>query len=182
MTRTVLFVSALFMLLRFFSCCSYGGYNVVCSVDTTQPGLKLYYPPTDSIVLRCFDRPLPSKDLDIVFCCAAAFTLDYERQHDHRRICSAHVSDGQYFRLPRIRRNTGAFVTSNGKWQFLYQENADPSAFHEAFENAAKNHGAGFAQEMMIHDGEMVTTTRPLSNVNLFRALCEGQGRGLRSL
>ena len=39
------------------------------------------------------------------------------------------------------------------------------------------NNGAGFAQEMMIHRGNQVPTTRPLNNVNLFRALCEKDGR-----
>ena len=29
-----------------------------------------------------------------------------------------------------------------------------------------------FAQEMMIHDGKAVKTTRPLGNRNVFRALC----------
>lgn len=30
----------------------------------------------------------------------------------------------------------------------------------------------GFAQEMMIHDGRAVKTTRPLGNKNIFRTLC----------
>lgn len=30
----------------------------------------------------------------------------------------------------------------------------------------------GFAQEMMIHNGAAVHTTRPLGNKNVFRALC----------
>ena len=146
-------------------------------IDTTYAGLRLYYPSTDSIALRCFIRPEPSTDKDVVFCCAAAFTLDYETQPDHKRICSAHVSEGHYYRKPRIRRNTGAFVYNNGKWKFLYQEDADPAAFHAEFEDAANNFGAGFAQEMMIHNGQQVITTRPLSNVNLFRALCEKDNR-----
>ena len=68
---------------------------------------------------------------------------------------------------------TGAFVTSKGEWSFLYNKDADPNAFHDAFNKAAENNGAGFAQEMMIHQGVQVKTTRPLSNVNLFRAVCE---------
>ena len=43
-------------------------------VDTTFRGLVIYYPPTDSIELRCFDRPDPAVDTGAVFCCAAAFT------------------------------------------------------------------------------------------------------------
>ena len=146
-------------------------------IDTTYAGLRLFFPSTDSMALRCFVRPEPSTDKDIVFCCAAAFTLDYETQPDHNRICSAHVSEGEYYKKPRIRRNTGAFVASHGRWKFLYQEDANPAAFNDDFQDAADNHGAGFAQEMMIHNGQQVKTTRPLSNVNLFRALCEKDNR-----
>lgn len=39
-------------------------------------------------------------------------------------------------------------------------------------DNAAQEDGMGFAQEMMIHDGAKVSTTRPLGNKNVFRALC----------
>ena len=147
------------------------------SVDSSSVGLVFYYPTTDSIALRCFVRPEPAIDPDIVFCCAAAFTLDYEKAADHRRICSAHVSDGTYYPKPRNRRYTGAFITYNGTWSFLYQADANPSAFESYFREAAANKGAGFAQEMMIHGGEQVPTTRSLSNVNLFRALCEREGR-----
>lgn len=146
-------------------------------VDSTAVDLVFYYPRTDSIALRCFVRPEPDKDPDIVFCCAAAFTLDYKQEANHNRICSAHVSDGVYYSTPRIRRNTGAFVSSNGTWKFLYKADADPAAFEADFRKAAVNKGAGFAQEMMIHNGVQVPTTRPLNNVNLFRALCEREGR-----
>ena len=145
----------------------------VVIVDTMYTGLTIYYPKTDSISLRCFERPDPATDPDIIFCCAAAFTLDYETKADHSRICSAHVSDGVYYKKPRSSRYTGAFVTSKGEWSFLYNKDADPNAFHDAFNKAAENKGAGFAQEMMIHQGVQVKTTRPLSNVNLFRAVCE---------
>lgn len=30
----------------------------------------------------------------------------------------------------------------------------------------------GFAQEMMVHNGDVVPTTRPLGNKNVFRSLC----------
>ena len=147
------------------------------SIDSSSVGLLFYYPKTDSIALRCFVRPEPEKDKDIVFCCAAAFTLDYRTEADHHRICSAHVSDGVFYPKPRIKRNTGAFVSYKGLWSFLYEADADPAAFEEAFQKAAANNGAGFAQEMLIHEGKQVPTTRPLGNVNLFRALCERNGR-----
>lgn len=147
-------------------------------VDTDNPALNIYYPPTDSIALRCFIRPEPQKDLDIVFCCAAAFTLDFKKDADHKRICSSHVSEGIYYRKTEgQQRYTGAFVSYNHKWSFFYQKDADPAAFDTAFQNAAMYYGTGFSQEMMIHKGKKVPTTRPLNNVNLFRALCEIDGR-----
>lgn len=146
-------------------------------IDTTNVSLIIYYPPADSIVLRCFTRPEPNLDNNAVFCCAAAFTLDYKTEEDHKRICSAHVSEGIYYKMPRIKRNTGAFVTYNGKWLFLYDGDANPASFDVEFQKTAVNKGAGFAQEMMIHDGLQVKTTRPLGNTNLFRALCERENR-----
>ncbi len=147
------------------------------SIDTSISGLRIYYPPCDSIVLRCFDRPTPRKDPDIVLCCAAAFTLDWKRKRDHKRICSSHVSEGQLFKVPILKRNTGAFVYQSGEWQFMYQENVVSSTFLDIFQEVADNKGAAFSQEMMIHQGKVVKTTRALNNVNLFRALCERNNR-----
>ena len=42
---------------------------------------------------------------------------------------------------------------------------------------AADNHGAAFAQEMIIHEGKIVETTRSNSNRNQFRALCQIDNR-----
>lgn len=149
----------------------------VVIIDSCAAGLIFYYPPTDSIALRCFNRPEPSSDFSIVFCCAAAFTLDYGSAADHKRICSSHVSDGHYYKKPKIKRYTGAFAAYGDKWGFRYQADADPAAFDTLFQIAADNHGCGFAQEMMIHESRKVITTRPLSDVNLFRSLCERNGK-----
>ena len=146
-------------------------------IDSTITGLIFYYPPVDSVELRCFVRPEPDKDPNAVFCCAAAFTLDYDTIADHKRICSSHVTGGVYYKKPQTSRYTGAFVAYNGEWAFLYDKDANPAAFDNAFQTAAHNNGAGFAQEMMIHQGERVPTTRPAGNINLFRALCERDGR-----
>ena len=146
-------------------------------IDTTNNGIVFYFPPVDSIELRCFVRPEPDKDPNAVFCCAAAFTLDYDTIADHRRICSAHVSQGIYYQKPQISRYTGAFVAYNGEWAFYYDKEANPIAFDDAFHSAANNGGAGFAQEMMIHQGVQVPTTRPLGNTNMFRALCQREDR-----
>ena len=44
-------------------------------------------------------------------------------------------------------------------------------------DSAAAHHGAAFTQEMMIHKGEFIPIKRPDGNVNVFRALCELDGR-----
>lgn len=142
-------------------------------VDTTVHGLVIYYPPTDSIELRCFDRPDPAVDSSIVFCCAAAFTADFGTKADHDRICGDHVSGGQYYKRPRLKRNTGAFIVSEDGWYgFMYSPGAKQETFRTQFEHAV----TGFTQEMMLRRGERVKTTRPDKNVNQFRALCQTAG------
>lgn len=142
-------------------------------VDTTYRGLVLYYPPIDSIELRCFDRPDPAEDRSAVFCCAAAFTTDFGSEANHDRICGDHVSGGQYYPRPRLKRNTGAFiVTEDGRFGFLYSPGSKQESFRPMFEHAV----TGFTQEMMIRRGERVRTTRPDKNVNQFRALCQTAG------
>lgn len=141
----------------------------VVTVDTTERGLVIYYPPTDSIELRCFDRPDPKVDSSVVFCCAAAFTADWGTESDHARICGDHVSRGRFYQRPGIKRNTGAFfVRDDGRYAFMYSHDARQETFRSVFKHAS----TAFTQEMMIHEGEKVKTTRPDSNVNEFRALC----------
>ena len=138
-------------------------------IDTTVRGLVIYYPPTDSIELRCFVRPDPKFDSSIVFCCAAAFTADWKTEPSHERIQGDHVSGGRYYRRPRLKRNTGAFfVREDGRYAFMYSHDAKQETFRPVFEHAS----TAFTQEMMIHQGEKVKTTRPDNNVNEFRALC----------
>ena len=78
-----------------------------------------------------------------------------------------HVARGKRFKSYRCKRNTGAFTWSlvSGP-QFHYRD------YSSALDSAAQDGGMGFAQEMMIHNGNAVKTTRPLGNRNVFRALC----------
>lgn len=138
------------------------------TIDTTHLGLVIYFPPTDSIELRCFDRPDPAVDSSIVFCCAAAFTADWETEASHERIQGDHVSGGQLFKRPKMKRNTGAFIATDSTYRFLYHYNADPVYYRTYFEKVT----TAFTQEMMIHQMEKVKTTRPDNNFNQFRALC----------
>lgn len=110
---------------------------------------------------------IPSVDNDsIVLAFAGAFTgTMFDKGHFN--IAGDHVSGGKRFKGYRCKRNTGAFTWSpiSGP-QFFYN---DCSA---ALDKVSKEGGMGFTQEMMIHNGKAVKTTRPLVNKNVFRALC----------
>ena len=140
-------------------------------VDTSLLGLTIYFPATDSIVLRCFEPPIPDNDSSIVFCCAAAFTR-YDRPHNnnHLFIAGDHVCSGERKRGYSCTNNTGAFVFYNGEWKFLLDK------YSHELDSAALYKGSGFAQEMLIHEGRPIKTVRRLSQVEQYRALCQLNG------
>lgn len=143
----------------------------VVRVDTSFAGLNIYYPATDSIVLRCFDLPTPDKDSSIIFCCAAAFTR-YDRPHNnnHLFIAGDHVCSGERKRGYPCANNTGAIVFYKGKWKFLLDK------YSHELDSAAQYNGSGFAQEMLIHEGKPIKTIRRLSQIGQYRALCQFNG------
>ena len=113
----------------------------------------------------CGEIPSPHDD-SIVLAFAGAFT-GTEFDKGHSNVAGDHVAGGVRFKGCRCKRNTGAFTWS---------AKSGPSFFYKdysfALDKAAKEDGMGFAQEMMIHDGAKLPTTRPLGNKNVFRALC----------
>lgn len=137
--------------------------NPVEIVDTCN--LTIYYPNYRHIDLRCGVRPAKSEETVIMFA-AAAFTGAKQYKFKHENIAGDHVSEGKRERGYSCTRNTGAFVYYNGGPKFLYRN------YSAEFNNAAKAGGCGFAQEMLIHEGEKVPYTRPASDINEFRALC----------
>ena len=140
-------------------------------VDSTQRGLRLYYPRSDSVDLRCFERPIPEVDSTIIFCCAAAYTGVDKINYKHKNIAGDHVSNGTRFGGYRCDRNSGAFVFYDKKWKFLHNN------YTHELDSAALYGGMGFGQELLIFNGTRLKTTRPDENVNLFRALCEIDGQ-----
>lgn len=110
---------------------------------------------------------IPSAENDsIILAFAGAFTgTDFYKGHSN--IAGDHVSAGKRFKGYRCKRNTGAFTWSaQAGPKFFYKD------YSSALDKAAREGGMGFAQEMMIHDGTKVPTTRPAGNKNVFRALC----------
>lgn len=115
--------------------------------------------------MTCGEIPSPEND-SIVLAFAGAFT-GTEFDKGHANVAGDHVAGGVRFKGYRCKRNTGAFTWSacSGP-KFFYKD------YSSALDKAAKEGGMGFAQEMMIHDGQKVPTTRPLGNRNVFRTLC----------
>lgn len=141
----------------------------IVRVDTSFSGLLLYYPSTDSLDLRCLIRPKPEEDIDIIFCCAAAYTGTHPLGHGN--IAGDHVSGGKRFRGYPCTANSGAFVYYKKHWKFLYKE------YSHELDSASLYSGMGFGQEMIIHDGVLRQTERKDNDFNTFRALCELDGQ-----
>lgn len=113
----------------------------------------------------CGEIPSPEND-SIVLAFAGAFT-GTKFDKGHVNVAGDHVAGGTRFKGYRCKRNTGAFTWSAKSGpQFFYTD------YSCALDRAAKEGGMGFAQEMMIHNGQKIPTTRPLGNKNVFRALC----------
>lgn len=141
-------------------------YDSCTIVDSTDSSLVLYIPQYKNIDLVCGTMPSVT-DSDVIFCAEAAYTGDLLKEFKHSNIAGDHVSSGKRYDGYKCKRNTGAFVYYNGKYKFLYKE------YSNELDSAAKYGGMGFAQEMLIHKGELVPCKRPDNNENEFRALCE---------
>lgn len=110
---------------------------------------------------------IPSAENDsIILAFAGAFT-GKEFHKGHANVAGDHIAGGKRYKGYRCKRNTGAFTWSAKSGpRFFYKD------YSSELNRAAQEGGMGFAQEMMIHNGAKVPTTRPAGNKNVFRALC----------
>ncbi len=142
-------------------------FLTVSHIETAYGDLIYLKPDMSALSMDMVCGEIPSADNDsIILAFAGAFT-GTEFDKGHSNIAGDHVSGGTQFKGYSCKRNTGAFTWSpvSGP-KFLYKD------YSSAFDKAAAEGGMGFSQEMMIHDGKAVKTTRPLGNRNVFRALC----------
>jgi len=148
------------------------GCYVQCDTTNVDSCTIIIYSPHCQNIRLCIGDSIPDGTNTLqVYCAAAAFTGEgYENGITHEVVAGDHVSDGQRYKGYTCPRNTGAFVYYGGTHIFLYKN------YSAELDQAAKNGGMGFTQEMMIHQGAAVKTTRPLANQNFFRALCELNG------
>lgn len=136
-------------------------------IETPYGDLICLRPDMSRLAINMVCGKIPPADNDsIVLAFAGAFT-GTEFDKGHANIAGDHVAGGKRFKGYRCKRNTGAFtwLASSGP-RFCYQN------YSSELDKAATEEGMGFAQEMMIHKGKAVETTRPLGNRNVFRALC----------
>lgn len=132
--------------------------------------VTIYSPEYSKIDLVC--GTMPSKaDSSVILCAEAAFTGELLDDFKHSNIAGDHVSSGKRYRGYKCKKNTGAFVYYDSKYNFAYKD------YSKLLDTAAAHGGMGFGQEMIIHKGELVTPIRKLTSKNQFRALCEYQGK-----
>lgn len=142
--------------------------DTLIKIDNSHEGLTVYYPEFSSIDLVC-GQQAPKDNPDAILCCAAAFTGSRLSEFKHSNIAGNHVSGGKYEKGYKCKDNTGAFVWYGGKWKFLLKD------YNGQMEKAAEKKGMGFAQNMIIFNGEDQPQYR--SGKNIYRALCELKGR-----
>lgn len=136
-------------------------------IETKYGDLICLKPNMDKLNMEMVCGQIPDADNDsMVLAFAGAFT-GTEFDKGHANIAGDHVSAGKRFKGYRCKRNTGAFTWSPSAGPKFYYKD-----YSSALDKVAAEGGMGFAQEMIIHAGKAVKTTRPLGNKNVFRALC----------
>ena len=142
--------------------------QVVEITDTMN--LRIYSPKYSKIDFKTGEMP-SKNDTTVIFVAEGAFSAGKPEEFAQGTVAGDHVSGGIRMKGYTCKRNNGAFIYYNGLYKFLHED------YSNELDTAAKNGGCGFTQEMMIHNGQIVSHTRPNDNVNKFRALCLIKGR-----
>lgn len=145
-----------------------GTEPLVDIVDTCM--LRIYYPKYSKIDLVCGQMPKKGND-SVIMVCAAAYTAKKLDHFDHKNIIGNHVSGGKLHNGATSKSYRGAFSYYDGKPHFAYEN------WNSDFRLASSKGGCGFAQDMMIHDGGIVSHSREKNSKTLFRALCLIDGK-----
>ena len=122
---------------------------------------------------------MPKWEDSVDFCCAAAFCGDRLDTFDHKNIAGNHVVDGKLFEGYPCRTNTGLFCYYNGKWHFAYARKKDRDQKYKPLLNSAAKYpdGMAFGQIMVIYNGKKIKGIRWRKSKNVYRCLCEKEGR-----
>lgn len=133
-------------------------------------GLIILYPTFSKVDLVCGSTP-SKDDRSVILFAEAAYTGELLDTFKHSNVAGDHVSAGQRYKGFKCKRNTGAFVYYSGKWKFCHHN------YSNEMDLAAQHGGCAFGQELVIHNGKLVETPRKDGNMNLFRVLCDHQGK-----
>lgn len=139
--------------------------SLAVKVETTND-LVVFYPEFSKIDLICGQMPKTTQK-DVEFCCEAAFTGELLTDFKHMNITDNHICNGKMKHGYKCGANTGGFVWRKSGWKFM--KKAD-------FPATANDWSMGFCQILIIKDG-IARPTKMKSNENIYRALCEKDGR-----
>ena len=136
-------------------------------VETTA-NLYVFYPSYTKIDLVCGQMPKAAQK-EVELCCEAAFTGELLPEFKHSNIADNHICGGVMKKGYRCKANTGGFMWRKGKWQFVRKA---------GFPTSADGWSMGFCQLLIVKDGKARPIgTRMRENYNIFRALCEKDGK-----
>ena len=136
--------------------------------------LTIYYPIFKRIDL--VTETMPSKtEEDVILCFEAAFTGERLDEFRHSNIAGHHVSGGTFHKGYKCGTNNGVFTwDSKTGWHFFNYSHANSVS---VLEKAAGNGGMGFCQSMLIHQGKRFKGCIKAGSKNVYRALCELDGK-----
>lgn len=170
---------------------------------TDKSGLRLRryeprYNDTKTMRIRLVTGSMPQNDTNIMICMGAANTSQSQpKAFDQEDIVGVHVYDGEYNYGGKDNHNTGAFVYYRVKgqpqpvWKFIrgtWECEApgtvdinDPlrrnHTWDSEMEEASDRHGMGFAQKMLIHNGQRLPYIAGLNDLDHHRCLVEDKGQ-----
>lgn len=119
---------------------------------------------------------MPSKDEeDVILCFEAAFTGELLDDFKHFNIAGHHVSGGVFYKGYKCGPNNGVFTwDSKTGWHFYNYGHANSEA---VLKKVAEKGGMGFCQSLLIHEGKRFKGCFKPESRNIYRALCELDGR-----
>ena len=129
--------------------------------------LTIYRPIFKRIDLVTENMPSKTEE-DVIFCFEAAFTGEMLDDFRHLNIAGHHVSGGVFYKGYKCGPNNGVFT-----WDYNYGHTNSETVL----KNVAANGGMGFCQSLLIHEGNRLKGCFKPESRNIYRALCELDGR-----
>ena len=119
---------------------------------------------------------MPGKEQkEVILCFEAAFTGELLEEFKHTNIAGHHLSGGVFHKGYKCGSNNGVFTWDpKTGWHFY---NYGHTNSETVLKNVAANGGMGFCQSLLIHEGKRLKGCFKPESRNIYRALCELDGR-----